>query len=87
MASQVQEKNLSAKFDYVKFDEQSQNSSQLFKQKVEELEEKIDTLPAGRYKSLALTALEECFTWIGKSIRDEQLFRDSFQKQIDEVDG
>jgi len=28
---------------------------------------------SGRYKALALTALEEAYCWIGKAIRDDQI--------------
>lgn len=43
------------------------------KQQVQNLECTIETLANGRAKSLALTSLEECYMWIGKAIRDEQL--------------
>ena len=55
--------------------QEAAKSQALFKAKCTELEAGINILPDGRAKSLALTALEECYMWIGKAIRDIQLAR------------
>lgn len=65
-----------SRFDYVKYDEESQNAQGLFKTECEIFESFInDHLPEGRSKDLALTALEECYMWVGKGIRDAQIAR------------
>lgn len=66
-----------SRFDYVKYDEIAQNFQISAKAKCESLEEWINgDSKQSRYKSLALTALEECYMWIGKMIRDDQIKRD-----------
>jgi len=74
------------RFEYVKYDANAKKDQEEFKLNVESLETKIDTIgyrlgrvehrkgPA-RAKALALTALEECYMWIGKAIRDDQIAR------------
>lgn len=64
-----------ARFDYVKYDEASVSNQNLFKGICEDLEANIENLQNGRAKSLALTHLEECYMWIGKAIRDDQITR------------
>lgn len=64
-------------FDYVKYDAERVAKSERFKELVEVLEEKIHTLGAGRYQSLACTHLEITFMMIGKALREEQLRVDS----------
>lgn len=79
---------MSKRFDYVKYDEAAIAKQADFKASFKMLEMKIENigheLPfdlkpifVGRAKSLALTALEECYMWIGKGLRDEQLYRNS----------
>jgi hypothetical protein len=63
------------RFDNVRYDEVSQNEQAFMKDQVEFMERRIATLKAPRYKALALTALEECYMWIGKAIRDDQIER------------
>lgn len=64
-----------SRFDYVKYDEQSISKQKYFKYQCELLDEAIESLPSGRYKSLAVTDLEKVYMWIGKAIRDEQIAR------------
>ncbi len=65
-----------SRFDYVKYDEKAVADQTHFKAKFEAMEHDIETmLPNGRPKALVLTALEEAYMWIGKSIRDEQVLR------------
>jgi hypothetical protein len=63
------------RFDYIRYDEVSKNEQEFMKDQVEFMEKRINTLQSGRYKALALTALEECYMWIGKAIRDDQVAR------------
>lgn len=62
-------------FDYIKYDESAVMRQDYIKKAAINLENEIRQLGNGRYKSLALTALEECYAWTGKAIRDEQIER------------
>lgn len=64
-----------SRFDYVRYDEPAMSQQAFFKSKFQTLENSIDGFRDGRSKSLALTALEEAYMWIGKMIRDEQIAR------------
>lgn len=64
-----------SRFDYVKYDEKAQADQNTAKAHCSNLEYVIEQLPNGRAKALALTKLEECYMWIGKAIRDEQITR------------
>lgn len=72
----------SNRFSYVRYDSTSMAAQTLVREKVEQLEALADDLfPAGRAKSLFLTALEEAYMWSGKAIRDGQIARTG---QVDE---
>lgn len=62
-----------SRFDYVKYNDAAQKISDAFKNKFKDIEESLEALEDGRAKSLALTALEEAFMWVGKQIRDQQV--------------
>lgn len=63
----------STRFDYVKYDSISMEKQGLAKEICLDLEEFIQKgITSSRPTSLALTALEEVYMWIGKAIRDEQ---------------
>lgn len=63
-----------SRFDYVKYDEQAAQYQANFKDSVTNLEFDIEErLKSPRAKALALTKLEECYMWIGKAIRNDQL--------------
>ena len=63
-------------FSYVKYDETSVNKQETAKAICEQLESFLnDSLNSGRAKHLAIAKLEECYMWIGKAIRDEQIER------------
>jgi len=65
-----------SRFDYTKFDDRSADKQQAFKGMAAVLEMGIDTvLTSPRAKGKALDALEECYMWIGKAIRDDQIAR------------
>lgn len=64
-----------SRFDYVKYDEQSIQDQMFVKQVCEKLADMIEAQGPGRATALALTKLEECYTWLGKAIRDNQIKR------------
>lgn len=66
-----------SRFDYVKYDKDHTSMQLSAKSLCMQLETEIDSLDDGRPKSLALTKLEECYMWIGKAIRDDQVARGS----------
>ena len=71
------------RFDYVEFDASSQNASDDLRQRFQKIEELIVGLGPGRSVALALTHLEECYMWVGKSIRDAQLAEDQTMRELD----
>ena len=69
---------MSTRFAYIKYDETATAKSTTARELCEKVEHFLETqLPNSRYKSLALTALEEAYAWIGKAIRDEQVLERS----------
>lgn len=66
-----------SRFDYVEYDQIAKVQQDYFKHEVEVLEKAIEQHKNGRAKALALTALEECYMWIGKMIRDDQVGRNN----------
>lgn len=65
-----------SRFDYVKYDGQATKLQAFFKEGFAEVENHIElSLKSPRAKALALTKLEECYMWIGKGIRDDQIAR------------
>lgn len=66
---------MSERFKYIRYDQESIDKSEEIKKICELLEEKIDGLGKGRAGATALTKLEECFMWVGKQIRDNQVVR------------
>jgi len=64
------------RFDYVKYDDSAKSDQETFKEIVSTLENNIMTrLESPRATALALTKLEECYMWIGKAVRDDQISR------------
>ena len=67
---------MSTRFDYVKYDDKAMIIQDEFKQRVYHFEQSIEAnLISPRAKALVLTKLEECYMWIGKAIRDDQIKR------------
>jgi len=64
-----------SRFDYVAYDDVAVNTQMQAKRLCIDLERMIDALADQRSKALALTKLEECYMWIGKAIRDDQIGR------------
>lgn len=64
-----------SRFDYVKYDEKAIKQQEESKFVVSNFETMINALNSPRAKALAITKLEECYMWIGKAIRDDQITR------------
>lgn len=79
---------MSGRFNYVRYDEQSAKQQEQAKALCEQMEAFIESLKVtsngSRPISLALTALEETYMWIGKAIRDNQVERGSMAEHISE---
>ena len=64
------------RFDYVKYDDQANETQSLFKEAVTQIAADIEVnIKSPRAKALALTNLEQVYMWIGKGIRDDQVAR------------
>lgn len=63
------------RFDYVRYDQLAEADQKFFKKQFMDIERELDKHHDGRYKSMAMTALEEAYCWVGKMIRDEQIKR------------
>lgn len=71
-----------SRFDYVKYDTKSTTKQNVIKEKVVDLEKYINALlTSPRSKALALTKLEETYTWACKAIRDDQISENEYPKQ------
>lgn len=84
-------RQMASRFDYVKYDQASIMVQERAKKLVTELEFLICGGPDGfsreptrRPQALALTALEECYMWIGKAIRDTQIERNGSAESQEE---
>jgi polysaccharide deacetylase 2 family uncharacterized protein YibQ len=87
------------RFDYVKYDQGSVEQADSAKKIVQQLENLIGGIgyslgtkevmgSSARAKALAMTKLEECYMWIGKAIRDDQVARNgSAPLQEERKDG
>lgn len=65
-----------SRFDYVKYDEKGTALQASMKDNFTHIETLIDrNCISPRAKALALTKLEECYMWVGKAIRDDQISR------------
>lgn len=76
---------MSTRFSYIKYDEDSSAKQQRFKKAFEDLETLVAAnLKGSRPTALCLTALEEAYMWVGKSIRDEQIERKGLKGEQEE---
>jgi hypothetical protein len=64
-----------SRFDYVKYDEESIQLQTEIKTTAEKLHVQISKLGAGLNQEYAVKSLEECYMWVGKTIRDNQIRR------------
>lgn len=64
-----------SRFDYVKYDTVAIAQQELAKKACQEMEGIIDGCLEGRPRDLAHNALEVCYMWCGKGIRDGQIKR------------
>lgn len=79
---------MSTRFDYVKYDDEAALLQAKAKSGAQLLERVIDQLRCGSSKIKALDKLEECYMWIGKAVRDEQIARNgSAPLQEERKDG
>jgi hypothetical protein len=72
-----------SRFDYIKYDDIALAAQQGIKAAFQHAETMISQIADGRAKSLALTALEESYMWVGKAIRDDQIGRAKAELQED----
>lgn len=62
------------RFDYIRYDEAHAELQSQFYLAFNEMNDVIENnLENGRAKALAITKLEECYMWVGKQIRDQQV--------------
>lgn len=74
---------MTKRFDYVKYDEESTSIQNKFKSIFIDLEFMTnELLNDSRYKSLVMTGLEQTYSWIGKSIKEDQGSREKMKKRI-----
>lgn len=65
------------RFDYVRYDEETQKTSMYIRDQILEVEKSILELGQSREASLAITKLEECYMWIGKHLKNKVLEKDA----------
>jgi hypothetical protein len=65
-----------SRFDFIKYDDIALAAQQGIKAAFQHTETMISQLADSRAKSLALTALEESYMWVGNAIRDNQIARE-----------
>ena len=77
---------MNTRFAYIAYDGQSIAISNEAKAACEAVEKVIlSKLSHGREQDLALAKIEECFMWIGKSIRNTQTNREGSKNETDIV--
>lgn len=73
-----------SRFDYVKYDSGAMSDQEIAKKLVTNLETFIEGIgyaqgtlskECARSRALAITKLEECYMWVGKALRDDQIAR------------
>jgi len=62
-----------SRFDYIKYDDIALNQQLRIKNEIIKLEGYVNELSGN--KEVILSKLEECYMWIGKLIRDNQIHR------------
>lgn len=65
------------RFDYVAYDDIANEKQSYFKACVINLENAIESIGLSSNKVNAIQHLEECYMWIGKAIRDDQIQRNA----------
>jgi hypothetical protein len=64
-----------SRFDYIQYDDIATEKQAFFKKAVIDLENLIELGIISDSKQKAIQKLEECYMWIGKGIRDDQIVR------------
>ncbi len=68
-----------SRFDYIKYDDTAVQRQGMCKEAVLEVEECLNLyVVCEESKKKAMQALEECYMWIGKGIRNDQVNRNKF---------
>jgi hypothetical protein len=68
--------DVKSRFDYVEWDNFAEFKAKQILTQIEGVAAAIDFhLCNSREKSLALTALEECFMWMHRAVRSDQIIR------------
>jgi hypothetical protein len=71
-------------FDYIKYDQKSQDVSEIARQQCVILEKLIkDNIQDPAQKQKAINHLEICFMYIGKGIRDDQIARNPLGVEVE----
>lgn len=73
-----------SRFDYVKYDDAAAAQQATAKILVQQLEKFITSFGLCRPSQLAIDKLEECYMWVGKLIRDQQIMRQMEPPQLQE---
>lgn len=73
------------RFDYIRYDDDHAELQSQFYLAFNEMNDAIENnLENGRAKALAITKLEECYMWVGKQIRDQQVKKSGESKNLNE---
>ena len=72
-----------SRFDFIQYDNISMERQVNFKEQFTKLANEIEIISTGNERAslIALIKLEECYMWVGKAICDDQIRRNSFEKQ------
>lgn len=71
-----------SRFDFVQYDAKAKDDQTSVKLQCDHLEKLInERVESPRAKALALIKLEECYMWVGKAIRDDQIERSKQPKE------
>jgi len=65
------------RFDFIEYDDLSREQQLNFKNQFIKIANDIEAISTGNERSslIALVKLEECYMWVGKAIRDNQIIR------------
>ena len=71
-----------SRFDFIEYDDISIQQQVNFKDQFTKIVNDIEAISTGNQRAslIALVKLEECYMWVGKAIRDNQVIRNSEQQ-------
>lgn len=66
-----------SRFDFIQYDDISIQRQINFKDQFTKIANEIEAISTGNERAslIALVKLEECYMWVGKAIRDDQIIR------------